>query len=121
MKRTILRGDMYYFDLSPAIGSEQNGLRPVLIVQNNQGNKFSSTVIVAAISSKTEKSHLPTHIIVTCEDFGLSKDSLILLEQVRTIDKQRLRDYIGRLDEKTMKQVDKALALSFGLIYETGE
>nr|WP_319487799.1 type II toxin-antitoxin system PemK/MazF family toxin [uncultured Caproiciproducens sp.] len=115
MKRTILRGDMYYADLSPVIGSEQGGVRPVLIIQNNAGNKFSPTVVVAAITSKTcSKAKLPTHITLDAVH-GLEKDSLVLLEQVRTIDRKRLNGYIGRLDEDTMEKINQALAISIGL------
>ena len=115
MERTILRGDMYYADLSPVVGSEQGGVRPVLIIQNNVGNKFSPTVVVAAITSKTgSKAKLPTHIMLDAVH-GLEKDSLVLLEQVRTIDRKRLNGYIGRLDEDTMEKINQALAVSFGL------
>lgn len=121
----IRRGDIFYADLSPVIGSEQGGLRPVLIVQNDVGNRYSPTVIAAAITSKTGKSKLPTHIEVTHnaqnalgEGFarGLAKDSVILLEQVRTIDKRRLKEHIGHLDIGTMNRVNTALSVSFGLI-----
>ncbi len=115
MKRTILRGDMYYADLSPVVGSEQGGVRPVLILQNNVGNKFSPTVVVAAITSKTgSKAKMPTHITLDAVH-GLEKDSLVLLEQIRTIDRKRIREYIGTLDNDTMKKVDKALTVSIGL------
>ena len=112
---TIRRGDIFYADLSPVIGSEQGGLRPVLIVQNDVGNRYSPTVIAAAITSKMGKNKLPTHIDVSAPDGGLAKDSVILLEQVRTIDKKRLREHMGRLDENQMTQVDEAIAVSFGL------
>jgi len=106
---------MYYADLSPVVGSEQGGVRPVLIIQNNVGNKFSPTVVVAAITSKTgSKAKLPTHITLDAVH-GLEKDSLVLLEQIRTIDRKRIREYIGTLDDDTMGKVDKALAISFGL------
>ena len=111
----IKRGDIYYADLSPVVGSEQGGLRPVLIIQNDVGNRFSPTVIVSAITSRMGKTRMPTHIEVTASTGGLSRDSVILLEQVRTLDKRRLRDYIGRADENTMRRVDEALSLSFGL------
>lgn len=114
-RKVYKRGEIYYADLSPVTGSEQGGLRPVLIVQNDIGNKFSPTVIVAAITSKQGKSKLPTHIDVKAGDFGLEKDSVILLEQVRTIDKQRLREYIGVIDDKTTGMVDKALKISFSI------
>ncbi len=117
----IRRGDIYYADLSPVIGSEQGGIRPVLIVQNNMGNRYSPTVIAAAITSKTGKTKLPTHIEVQAginandQDSGLLKNSVILLEQIRTIDKQRLKERMGKLDERTMQQVDGAIGISFGL------
>lgn len=111
----IKRGDIYYADLSPVVGSEQGGLRPVLIVQNDVGNKYSPTVIAAAITSKMGKTKLPTHIDVPGIDVGLAKDSVILLEQIRTIDKQRLKERLGRLDEKTMSGVNSAIEVSFGL------
>ena len=110
----VKRGDIYYADLSPVIGSEQGGMRPVLIVQNNVGNKYSPTVIVAAITTKIEKGKMPTHVEVGA-DKGLEKNSVVLLEQVRTIDKQRLRDQVTHLDNKTMSMVDEALAISVGL------
>ncbi len=111
----IKRGDIYYADLSPVIGSEQGGLRPVLIVQNDIGNKYSPTVIAAAITSKMSKTKLPTHIDVPCEDAGLSKDSIILLEQIRTIDKKRLKEKMGHLNDTTMASVNNAIQVSFGL------
>ncbi|MBO5906778.1 MAG: type II toxin-antitoxin system PemK/MazF family toxin [Clostridia bacterium] len=111
----IKRGDIYYADLSPVIGSEQGGLRPVLIVQNDIGNKYSPTVIAAAITSKMSKTKLPTHIDVPCEDAGLSKDSIILLEQIRTIDKKRLKEKMGHLNDTTMASVNSAIQVSFGL------
>ena len=100
---TVKRGDIYYADLSPVVGSEQGGLRPVLIVQNDVGNKYSPTVIAAAITSQIGKTRLPTHIDVTADRFGLSKDSVILLEQIRTIDKQRLKEKMGHLDDSLMR------------------
>ena len=112
---TIKRGDIYYADLSPVIGSEQGGLRPVLIVQNDVGNKFSPTVIAAAITSQQTKSNLPTHIKINATGCGLSKDSIVLLEQIRTIDKQRLKEEMGALDITTMNGINKALSVSFGL------
>ena len=112
---TIKRGDIYYADLSPVVGSEQGGLRPVLIVQNDVGNKFSPTVIAAAITSQRDKTNLPTHIKVDADGCGLSKDSIVLLEQVRTIDKQRLKEKMGSLDVTSMNAIDKALSVSFGL------
>ena len=111
----IKRGDIYYADLSPVVGSEQGGLRPVLIVQNDVGNKYSPTVIAAAITSKMGKARLPTHIDIPGTDAGLSKDSVILLEQVRTIDKKRLKEKMGHLDDGTMNHVNNAIAVSLGL------
>ena len=111
----IKRGEIYYADLSPVIGSEQGGIRPVLIIQNDIGNKYSPTVIAAAITSQREKTKLPTHISVEANDCGLAKDSIVLLEQVRTIDKQRLKERMGSLDDNSMGLVDKALTVSFGL------
>ena len=115
LKMNIKRGDIYYADLSPVIGSEQGGLRPVLIVQNDVGNKYSPTVIAAAITSRLGKSKLPTHIDIPGVNAGLSKDSVILLEQVRTIDKRRLKEKMGHLDEGTMNHVNNAIQVSFGL------
>ncbi len=111
----IKRGDIYYADLSPVIGSEQGGVRPVLVVQNDIGNKYSPTVIAAAITSQINKAKLPTHIEISALDYGLQKDSVILLEQIRTIDKKRLREKIGHLDEELMEKVNEALSISFGL------
>lgn len=111
----IRRGDIYYADLSPVVGSEQGGVRPVLIVQNDVGNKFSPTVIAAAITSQTEKSKLPTHIRLTPVQCGLQKDSIVLLEQIRTLDKRRLKECMGRLEESVMDKVDHAISISFGL------
>ena len=111
----IKRGDIYYADLSPVVGSEQGGLRPVLIVQNDVGNKYSPTVIAAAITSQMTKTRLPTHIDVYAENFGLSRDSVILLEQIRTIDKRRLREKMGHIDDGLMQKVNDALSVSFGL------
>ena len=111
----IKRGDIFYADLSPVIGSEQGGVRPVLIVQNDVGNKFSPTVIAAAITSRQDKASLPTHIEVDAKDCGLAKDSVVLLEQVRTIDKKRLREKMGTLDTGDMGKVNEALSVSFGL------
>ncbi len=112
---TVRRGDIYYADLSPVVGSEQGGVRPVLIVQNDVGNKFSPTVIAAAITSQRDKTNLPTHIEVDARDCGLAKDSIVLLEQVRTIDKRRLREKMGALDDGSMGKVNEALSVSFGL------
>ncbi len=117
---TIRRGDIYYADLSPVVGSEQGGIRPVLIVQNDVGNRFSPTVIAAAITSQKDKARLPTHIQVDSVGSGLAKDSIVLLEQIRTIDKKRLKEHMGRLDDFSMKRVNQALQVSFGLASETG-
>lgn len=111
----IKRGEIYYADLSPVVGSEQGGIRPVLIVQNDVGNKYSPTVIAAAITSQQDKSNLPTHINLSAEGSGLSKDSIVLLEQVRTIDKARLKEKMGVLDNQSMNMVNKAISVSFGL------
>ena len=113
--REVHRGEVFYADLSPVVGSEQGGVRPVLIVQNDVGNRFSPTVIAAAITSKLDKSNLPTHIGVKAGQGGLTKDSVILLEQIRTIDKRRLREKMGTLDADSMSQVNQALSISFGL------
>ena len=115
MEGTVKRGDIFYADLSPVVGSEQGGTRPVLIVQNDTGNRHSPTVIAAAITSQTGKARPPTHINIAGGSVGLSKDSVILLEQVRTIDKRRLREHMGHLDHKHMELVDEAIAVSFGL------
>jgi mRNA interferase MazF len=111
----IKRGDIYYADLSPVIGSEQGGVRPVLIVQNDVGNKYSPTVIAAAITSQQFKTKLPTHISVDAAVCGLSKNSVVLLEQIRTLDKQRLREKMGNLPENDMSRINNALSLSVGL------
>ncbi len=111
----VKRGDIFYADLSPVVGSEQGGVRPVLIVQNDVGNRFSPTVIAAAITSRQDKNNLPTHIEVDARGCGLAKDSVVLLEQVRTIDKQRLREKMGALDNNDMSKVNSALSVSFGL------
>ena len=115
MDSTVKRGDIFYADLSPVVGSEQGGTRPVLIVQNDTGNRHSPTVIAAAITSQTGKARLPTHINIAGGSVGLTKDSVILLEQIRTIDKQRLKEKMGHLDDTTMKNVNSALGVSFGL------
>ncbi|NCB62669.1 MAG: type II toxin-antitoxin system PemK/MazF family toxin [Clostridia bacterium] len=115
MDNSVKRGDIFYADLSPVVGSEQGGVRPVLIVQNDTGNRHSPTVIAAAITSQTGKARLPTHIELSAKSFGLPKDSVVLLEQIRTLDKKRLRERMGRLDEGLMHQVDSAIAVSFGL------
>ena len=111
----IKRGDIFYADLSPVVGSEQGGVRPVLIIQNDVGNRHSPTVICAAITSKMNKAKLPTHVEISAKDYGIVKDSVILLEQIKTIDKQRLRDYVCRADQKLMDKVDEALHISLML------
>ena len=115
MELNVRRGEIYYADLSPVVGSEQGGIRPVLIVQNDVGNKFSPTVIAAAITSQRFKTDLPTHIQVNADNCGLAKDSIVLLEQVRTLDKKRLREKMGNLNKSDMYKIDKALSVSFGL------
>ena len=112
----VKRGDVFYADLSPVIGSEQGGVRPVLVVQNDVGNKYSPTLIVAAITSQINKAKLPTHIEICATDYGLPKDSVVLLEQIRTIDKKRLREKVGHFDEDMMSRVDECLKISIGLI-----
>lgn len=112
---TVKRGEIYYADLSPVVGSEQGGVRPVLIIQNDVGNRFSPTVIAAAITSQKDKTRLPTHIQLSSRDCGLARDSVVLLEQVRTIDKRRLKERMGKVEEPYMDQVDHALSISFGL------
>jgi len=114
MPLEIKRGEMYYADLSPTVGSEQSGIRPVLVIQNDTGNFFSPTVVVAAISGRTKKSRMPTHCLIPAGT-GLEISSVALLEQVRTIDKLRLHNYIGKLDEITMKGIDRAIAVSMGI------
>ena len=115
----IKRGDMFYADLSPVIGSEQGGIRPVLIIQNDTGNKYSPTVIAAAITSQTGKSKLPTHLEITSKENGLKSDSVVLAEQIRTIDKSRLKEKIGHIDDTNiMNQVNNAIGISFGLGFE---
>jgi mRNA interferase MazF len=111
----VRRGEIYYADLSPVVGSEQGGLRPVLIIQNDIGNRYSPTVIVAAITSKIDKARLPTHIEIPAEEYGLTKDSVVLTEQVRTIDKRRLRERVGVLSGEAMSGVDEALQISMGV------
>lgn len=114
----IRRGELYYADLSPVVGSEQGGVRPVLVVQNDVGNKFSPTVIAAAVTSKINKARLPTHIELSANAYGLMKDSVVLLEQIRTIDKRRLKERIGSLSPQTMSRVDNALLISLGFMKE---
>lgn len=111
----IRRGDIYYADLSPVVGSEQGGIRPVLIVQNDVGNRHSPTVIAAAITSRINKNRLPTHIEVDARSYGLARDSIVLLEQIRTLDKRRLKERMGHLDREAMDRVDRAISISFGL------
>jgi mRNA interferase MazF len=112
----VKRGDIYFADLSPVVGSEQGGFRPVLIIQNDIGNRFSPTVIVAAITAQIQKAKLPTHVEIDAKTYGLDRDSVILLEQIRTIDKQRLTDKITHLDDELMSRVNEALMISLGLI-----
>ncbi|KKB38215.1 type II toxin-antitoxin system PemK/MazF family toxin [Bacillus thermotolerans] len=112
----VKRGDVYFADLSPVVGSEQGGMRPVLVVQNDIGNRFSPTIIVAAITAQIQKAKLPTHVEINAKRYGFERDSVILLEQIRTIDKQRLTDKITQLDEEMMEKVDEALQISLGLI-----
>ncbi len=111
----IKRGDIYYADLSPVVGSEQGGVRPVLIIQNDIGNKYSPTVIATAITSQINKAKMPTHIELDANEYGLSKDSVVLAEQIRTIDKRRLKEKIGHIDDELMTRVNEALEISFGL------
>ena len=115
MDSNIKRGDIYYADLSPVVGSEQGGIRPVLIVQNNVGNRYSPTVIAAAITSQINKAKMPTHITVGAPNYGLTKDSIILTEQIRTLDKHRLRERAGQITPEDQKRVDQALDVSLGL------
>ncbi|CAI6085858.1 type II toxin-antitoxin system PemK/MazF family toxin [Cohnella ginsengisoli] len=112
----VKRGDVFYADLSPVVGSEQGGVRPVLVIQNDIGNRFSPTVIVAAITAQIQKAKLPTHVEIEAKEHGMERDSVVLLEQIRTIDKQRLTDKITHLDEEMMRKVDEALLISVGLI-----
>ena len=111
----IRRGDIFYADLSPVVGSEQGGIRPVLVIQNNVGNKHSPTVICAAITSKMNKAKMPTHIEISTKDYKIVKNSVILLEQIRTIDKQRLKEYICHIDGRIMQRVDQAIKISLEL------
>jgi mRNA interferase MazF len=112
----VKRGDVYFADLSPVVGSEQGGVRPVLVIQNDIGNRFSPTVIIAAITAQIQKAKLPTHVEIDAKRYGFERDSVILLEQIRTIDKQRLTDKITHLDDEMMDKVDDALQISLGLI-----
>lgn len=116
----IKRGELYYADLSPVIGSEQGGIRPVLVVQNDVGNKYSPTVIAAAVTSRINKARLPTHIELKASEYGLQKDSVVLLEQIRTIDKKRLKERIGELPPITMRSVNDALLISLGFTKDVG-
>ncbi len=116
MTGSVRRGDIYYADLSPVVGSGQGGLRPVLIIQNDVGNRYSPTVIAAAITSRMSKTKLPTHIDVYAERAGLARDSIVLLEQLRTLDKRRLREKLGHLDDQMMAEIDTAIAVSLGLV-----
>ena len=118
MDNSVKRGDIFYADLSPVVGSEQGGVRPVLIVQNDTGNRHSPTVIAAAITSQTGKARLPTHIELAARQYGLPKDSVVLLEQIRTLDKKRLRERMGHVEERVMEKVDLAIAVSFGLPHD---
>jgi len=111
---SIKRGDIYYADLSPVVGSEQAGMRPILIIQNDIGNKFSPTIIGVPITSKAKVS-MPTHIVIEGNKFGLDKDSIILAEQIRTLDKSRLKEKVGKIDKKVLEQVKKAIEISCGL------
>ena len=112
----VKRGDIFYADLSPVVGSEQGGVRPVLVIQNDVGNKYSPTVIVAAITSQINKAKLPTHIEIAGDEYGLSKDSVVLMEQIRTIDKKRLKEKIGHMDDTICSKIDEALKVSFDLL-----
>ncbi len=118
---TVHRGDIYYADLSPVVGSEQGGIRPVVIIQNDVGNRYSPTVIAAAITSQTGKAKLPTHISLQADTCGLSKDSVVLLEQIRTLDKRRLKEHMGEVDSPSMQRINQALSVSFGLSVNRGK
>lgn len=112
----VKRGDIFYADLSPVIGSEQGGVRPVLVIQNDIGNKYSPTIIIAAITSQINKAKLPTHVEINAPEYGLPKDSVVLLEQIRTIDKRRLRERIGKFNDEMMDNVNECLSISIGLL-----
>ena len=114
-RNIVRRGEIYYADLSPVVGSEQGGMRPVLIIQNDVGNKYSPTVIAAAITSQQNKARMPTHIEISAKSVGLSRNSVVLLEQIRTLDNRRLKERMGALDTQLMQRVDDAIAVSFGL------
>lgn len=116
MEKDFKRGEIYFADLSPVVGSEQGGIRPVLIIQNNVGNKYSPTVIVSAITSQLSKAKLPTHIELPSSKYHLPKDSVVLLEQIRTLDKRRLKDKISAIDTYKMKEIDKAILISLGFV-----
>lgn len=118
-KSKVKRGDLFYADLSPVVGSEQGGMRPVLVIQNNVGNHYSPTVIIAAITTRITKPKMPTHVAIRAGEAGNPRASVILMEQIRTIDKQRLHDRIGRLDGQKMKLVNEALKVSLGLVANT--
>jgi mRNA interferase MazF len=111
----VKRGDIFYADLSPVVGSEQGGIRPVIIIQNDVGNKYSPTVIIAAITSQINKAKLPTHVEISSEEYGLNKDSVVLLEQIRTLDKKRLKEKIGHMTDSDMEKVQNALIVSMAL------
>ena len=115
MTTIVKRGDIFYADLSPVVGSEQGGIRPVILLQNDIGNKYSPTIIIAAITSQINKAKLPTHVEISSEEYGLNKDSVVLLEQIRTLDKKRLKEKIGHMTDGDMKKVDTALLISVGL------
>ncbi|GAA0121669.1 MAG: type II toxin-antitoxin system PemK/MazF family toxin [Clostridium argentinense] len=115
MTTVVKRGDIFYADLSPVVGSEQGGVRPVIIIQNDIGNRYSPTVIVAAITSQINKAKLPTHVEISSEEYGLNKDSVVLLEQIRTLDKRRLKEKIGHMTKDDMEKVDTSLMLSLEL------
>lgn len=115
--RIIVRGDLYYADLTPVIGSEQGGIRPVVVIQNDMGNRYSPTIIVAAITSRNTKANLPTHVAIPRIVSGLKCDSTVLMEQVRTIDRERIREYIGHLNDSWMSRIDQSLCVSMGLNY----
>lgn len=117
----IKRGDIYYADLSPVVGSEQGGVRPVLIIQNDIGNKYSPTVIVCAITSQLTKAKLPTHIELSSKEYNLPKDSVCLLEQIRTLDKRRLQEKVSYIGEQKMKQIERAILISLGFFAKTNE
>ncbi|WP_102399083.1 type II toxin-antitoxin system PemK/MazF family toxin [Haloimpatiens massiliensis] len=115
MTPIVKRGDIFYADLSPVVGSEQGGVRPVIIIQNDVGNKYSPTVIVAAITSQINKAKLPTHVEISSEEYGLNKDSVVLLEQIRTLDKRRLKEKIGHMTDDDMEKVNESILISIGL------